>query len=119
MLRIITNEDKKFGKRMNGEYAIVYFSASGLSVGSGKNIIYFKFEDEVKTELIGNEHFTADGYLYDVYNNTTSTFTYRPQISIEMQKLEFKNVKNVKISFYDRNYNAISLPNWIFILKKV
>ena len=115
MIRIITNNDTKFGQRINGDWAIVYFSASGLSVGSGQNIVYFKFEDEIKTEIVGNNHFTADGYFWDVFNNTTSTFTYKPQTAIEVQKLQFRNVKNVNITFFENNYNPISVPNWTLI----
>ena len=119
MLRIITSGDTKFGQRVNGTYAIVYFSATGLTTGSGNNIIYFKMEDEVKTDLVGNNHFTADGYLYDIHNNITSNFTYIPKTTIEVQKLQFKNVKNCQMSFFDKNNNTITIPNWTLILKQL
>ena len=119
MLRIITSDDTKFGQRINGNFALVYFCATGLSAGTGNNIIYFKFEDEIKTELVGNGHFTADGYLYDIFNNTTSNFTYKPTIKMEVQKLQFRNVKNVNISFFDKDENAINIPNWTLILKQL
>ena len=119
MLRILTNETTKLDKRMNGTFSVVYFCATGLSIGAGQNVLYFKFEEEVNSDVVGNGHFTADGYLYDIYNNTTSNFTYRPQITEEVQKLQFKNVKNVKMSFYDKDKNAINVSNWTLVLRQV
>lgn len=119
MIRIIRNENTKLDKRLNGKYYLLYFGASGLGAGTGENLLFFKFEEEVNTDIVGNGHFTADGYLYDKYNNTMSNFTYRPENATEMQILEFKNVKNCNLSFFDRDKNAINIPIWTIILKKV
>ena len=119
MLRVITNNDSKLDKRMNGTYILTYFGATGLSIGAGQNIIFFKMDGEVNTELVGNNHFTADGYLYDIHNNTTSNFTYIPKNTNEEQKLQFKNVKNIKMSFFDKDGTSVNITTWSMILKKV
>ena len=119
MLRVLKSTDTKIDKRLNGTYQLVYFGVTNLTAGSGENILFFKFDKEVKTELVGNDYFTADGYVYDICNNMTSNFTYRPQITSEVQKLQFKNAKNINVTFFDKNENVITLPNWIMILKQM
>ena len=119
MFRIILSNNTKIEKRLNGKYEVVYFGATNLSNGTGQNIIFFKFDQDVKSDIIGNNHFYADGYLYDIYNNVSSNFTYRPECKTQTQHLQFNNVKNVKMSFFDKDENTITIPNWTLILKKM
>ena len=117
MLRVITSNDTKFDKRIDGTFELLYFTAVNLSVS--ENIVYFKFDEEVKTELVGNSYFTSDGYLYDVYNNSTANFTYRPHFRNEIQTLQFKNVKKLNVSFFDNSQSPIAISSWTMILKQV
>jgi len=119
MLRIITNNDTNLDKRINGSYHLIHFSATGLSLGTPTPIIYFKFDNEVNTELSGNNHFNADGYIYNKFGNTTTEFIYYPQMTLDTQLLTFNNVKNIKLNFYDKNNTNLNLTNYTMILKKM
>ena len=119
MLRIITSDDTKLSKRLNGKYSLINFSSNNLSLGTPISIIYFKFLDETNTELVGNNHFTADGYLYNKNAHLTSEYIYYPTNTTDTQILHFKDVRNVNINFYDKDDNTINITEWTMILKKM
>ena len=118
MIRLITNDDTHLQTSLNGKYKILLFITDASPSLSATNIIYFKFYDELRRNIKGNNYFVSDGYFYD--NNTfTSNFKYSPQCDGEMQYLECDNLRNVKIDFFDRLNNTISIPSWELLIKKV
>ena len=115
-IRLITSSDTRLQSNLDGEYRVLLFTTTAIS-GSSSEVIFFSFNEESNKNIEGNNYFIAEGYLYDRMG-ITSSFKYIPECN-EEQILIFKNLRNIKLSFYDKDKNNISITNWEMLLQKI
>ena len=118
MIRLITQSDSRLQENLHGDYELLLFQAVATPSISGTDLIFFKFGEEVSRNIEGNGYVAFDGYLYDRLN-LTGNFLYTAESDRQIQTITCRNLRNLNITFYNKDGTTITIPEWSMLIKKV